>query len=248
MGDNGVVLVELSPFLRCTGTAMFNWKVNKHQLMHESFEFRLRTTDYPGIDDLFEAGWASRWADVVPDYWEFFPNEKPSWFARFAGRLGALKKPPVARVFVYGLLKSGGFYQRKILQDAKFVGSATTIRRMRLFVDANGAPQLVGDAEIGNQVRGEVFEITAETMVFLKRNKYIRKGLYRLEEIDVTMDGRQKMERVKCLVRNEESVVEDLDAVECIAEYQLGTSYNLIMDTLAKAQFYLGYTIANMDE
>jgi gamma-glutamylcyclotransferase (GGCT)/AIG2-like uncharacterized protein YtfP len=248
MGEHGVVLIELSPFLRCTGTALFNWKVNKHLLMHGPFEFRLRTTEYPGIDDLFEAGWGSRWNDVVPDYWDFFPSEAPNWFARLAGRFGAFKKLPVTRVFVYGLLKSGGFYHRKFLQNAKFVGSAVTIDRMRLFLDANGAPQLVEGAEMGNQVRGEVFEITTEAMVFFERNKYVRKGMYRFEEIEVRMDGRQNVERVKCLVRNLESVAEDADAVECITEYQAGTPYNSVMDTLAKAQFYLGYTIANMAE
>eukprot|EP00462_Mataza_sp_D1_P006260 CAMPEP_0175122826 /NCGR_PEP_ID=MMETSP0087-20121206/1919_1 /TAXON_ID=136419 /ORGANISM="Unknown Unknown, Strain D1" /LENGTH=540 /DNA_ID=CAMNT_0016404481 /DNA_START=30 /DNA_END=1650 /DNA_ORIENTATION=+ len=56
------MLVEISPFLPCTGPAMFSW-VTDIRVLHgeDPFEFRLNNTIRPQIEDLVEAQWEDRW-------------------------------------------------------------------------------------------------------------------------------------------------------------------------------------------
>ena len=89
-GEMEAVLIELSPFLRCTGPALFSWS-GDDELLHgrgkgkaeeeeevvqeegqregegkvsEFFEFRIRTESRPSLDHLIEANWEDRWENA----------------------------------------------------------------------------------------------------------------------------------------------------------------------------------------
>ena len=92
-GEMEAVLIELSPFLRCTGPALFNWD-GDDDLLHgrgkeveayvlegekeryvgegkvsEFFEFRIRTESRPSLEHLIETNWEERWENaegIVP--------------------------------------------------------------------------------------------------------------------------------------------------------------------------------------
>jgi gamma-glutamylcyclotransferase (GGCT)/AIG2-like uncharacterized protein YtfP len=65
-----VRLIEISPFLPCTGPALFNWKKDITQLTQGAeVEFRLKTVETPGLDDLIETNWIDRWSTSAPPFW-----------------------------------------------------------------------------------------------------------------------------------------------------------------------------------
>lgn len=71
-----VVLIEISPFLPCTGPALFKWSTDRALLENGPFEFRLQTTLHPNIDDLLEVNWDDRWRAEVPRYDTFYTLAK----------------------------------------------------------------------------------------------------------------------------------------------------------------------------
>lgn len=60
-----VIVIEMSPFLPCTGAALFNWTLDHDQLHNgDTLEFRLKETLRPELDDLLEMNWDLRWRDA----------------------------------------------------------------------------------------------------------------------------------------------------------------------------------------
>ena len=72
-----VTVIEISPFLPCTGAALFHWKNTKEVLENGPFEFRLNKTIHPQLDDIVEANWEDRWKGPCPKYWEYYKNKIP---------------------------------------------------------------------------------------------------------------------------------------------------------------------------
>ncbi|KAL6045761.1 Gamma-glutamylcyclotransferase family protein [Balamuthia mandrillaris] len=78
------VVIELSPFLPCTGPALFSWSRDA-DLLHgrcEQMEFRLKIEPLleSQLEDLVEMNWEVRWKEhaKLPKYWHFYPPLAPS--------------------------------------------------------------------------------------------------------------------------------------------------------------------------
>lgn len=82
------ILIEISPFLTCTGPALFNWRQDREvffgtfevhfQILENGpFEFRLNEKERPNFDELIESNWETRWNTVVQPYWNYFPPPEP---------------------------------------------------------------------------------------------------------------------------------------------------------------------------
>eukprot|EP00927_Polykrikos_kofoidii_P052155 TRINITY_DN4593_c0_g1_i1.p1 TRINITY_DN4593_c0_g1~~TRINITY_DN4593_c0_g1_i1.p1 ORF type:complete len:637 (+),score=90.33 TRINITY_DN4593_c0_g1_i1:31-1911(+) len=91
-----LVLVELSPFLRCTGAHCFRWQRDEDVAVLEGqrpFEFRLVIENPQGFDDMFARGWEQRWYsddDDFPPYWRLYESRSARVarrFQRFGGTL-----------------------------------------------------------------------------------------------------------------------------------------------------------------
>lgn len=67
-----ITLIELSPFLPCTGPALFKWGIDRQRFEQGPFEFRLQTTLHPHIDELLEVNWDDRWNNPVARYDTFY--------------------------------------------------------------------------------------------------------------------------------------------------------------------------------
>jgi hypothetical protein len=65
---NKCIVIEISPFLPCTGPALFNWKNDKHILENGPLEFRLSQTCRAGIEELIESNWEQRWKEKPPKF------------------------------------------------------------------------------------------------------------------------------------------------------------------------------------
>jgi hypothetical protein len=72
-----VIVVEISPFLNCTGPALFKWDKDGETLRNGPFSFRLNSFERPSLEEIVETNWELRWEQKVPNYWEFYGKAKP---------------------------------------------------------------------------------------------------------------------------------------------------------------------------
>lgn len=70
-----LVMIELSPFLRCTGAHCFRWSnAYDNAVLHgrRPFEFRLVQQTFPEYEALFQRGWTERWTADPPPFWAVY--------------------------------------------------------------------------------------------------------------------------------------------------------------------------------
>eukprot|EP01087_Luapelamoeba_hula_P011320 TRINITY_DN3064_c0_g1_i1.p1 TRINITY_DN3064_c0_g1~~TRINITY_DN3064_c0_g1_i1.p1 ORF type:complete len:541 (+),score=79.64 TRINITY_DN3064_c0_g1_i1:40-1662(+) len=206
-----VVVIEISPFRDCTGTALFKWAQNREQLTNGPFEFRLRETEYPNLSDLIEVNWEDRWLKNVDPYHHWYkyaqpieappPQQEPSssifsaWTRRLfgGGEAAASTSVPVATVdknkhllFFYGTLKRDFHWHAKFLFNAEYRGTAVSADLLPLVIGDCGVPYLLGDLPgQGKHVKGEVWCVNDETLLGLDEYEGINKGYYSRREIEV---------------------------------------------------------------
>lgn len=82
----------------------------------------------------------------------------------------------MARLFVYGTLKSG-HCRDHMLGGQRFVGTAVTADGYRLY-DLGPYPGLVADADAGG-VRGELYEVSPGRLALIDVEEGVPEGLYR---------------------------------------------------------------------
>ena len=109
---------------------------------------------------------------------------------------------PRERVFVYGTLKRG-FCNHALLDEAEFIGEATTVERFGFYLGADDyapevdeIPYLYRQPKAANEamaVHGEVWEISPATLWQLDRLEG-HPDWYRRESIQVQMNSEAHME------------------------------------------------------
>eukprot|EP00128_Syssomonas_multiformis_P015757 Colp12_sorted_trinity150504_noHs@22949 len=76
-----VKMIEISPFLPCTGSACFSWKKD-WELLHgrtsDEIIFRVNESARHGIDDLIEANWVDRWSREEPPFYDLYSKVIPA--------------------------------------------------------------------------------------------------------------------------------------------------------------------------
>lgn len=83
-----LVMVELSPFLRCTGAHCFRWSnPDDVDILEERrpFEFRLVQEVSPHFQEMFHQGWEEGWNDAAVDsapYWKCYQPSSQRYFFR----------------------------------------------------------------------------------------------------------------------------------------------------------------------
>lgn len=70
---DSMVVIELSPFLPCTGAALFSWMFDRKILENGPLEFRIKESHHHlELNSLIEANWENRWMEIASKYWEFY--------------------------------------------------------------------------------------------------------------------------------------------------------------------------------
>eukprot|EP00931_Biecheleriopsis_adriatica_P052593 TRINITY_DN30622_c0_g1_i1.p1 TRINITY_DN30622_c0_g1~~TRINITY_DN30622_c0_g1_i1.p1 ORF type:complete len:349 (-),score=31.10 TRINITY_DN30622_c0_g1_i1:165-1211(-) len=96
-------MLELSPFLRCTGAHCFRWTVPEDLDVLEgrkSFQFRLVQKSSPQFEEMFCSGWEERWyRESPPAFWEWYQTPAERCLSRLRQRWQGLqvgfRKPPL---------------------------------------------------------------------------------------------------------------------------------------------------------
>ena len=196
------IMIEISPFLPCTGPALFHWKNDKELLENGPLEFRINTRERPDIDELIQSNWVQRWATPSPKYYELFDKvEEQGKFQEnsnknFLSSLLHNAKKLVSKqekeqeifhyLFFYGTLKRNFHWNQKFLSQSEFIMEVTTVDVFPLVIGQCGVPYLLGDLPgQGKCVRGEVWKVNSETLLGLDEYEGITKGYYCRKTIKV---------------------------------------------------------------
>ncbi|KAL0476368.1 gamma-glutamylcyclotransferase [Acrasis kona] len=185
-----IVMIELSPFRTCTGTAMFSWSQDQDQLHNGPLEFRIKTEMHPYIKELVEVNWEDRWNAHVERYDSIYHKYQEtttwmSWLLSFFYRKTTIKDN---FIFVYGTLKKGFHWHDKFLSTATFVGRATSVNKQALVVDDFGVPHLL-NVKGGESISGEVWRVDEEALSGLDDYEGVNKEYYSREPIEVRLDN-----------------------------------------------------------
>jgi len=128
------VLIELSPFFHCTGSALFNWQRDAQLLRDGPYSLRLKNASdvHPQMSELILCNWSSRWPlqdattlVFAPPFTQILeqaqqqPQQQPVFglpvfglaaetiSGAISSLFGALVQPSKQLLFVYGTLKRG---------------------------------------------------------------------------------------------------------------------------------------------
>eukprot|EP00026_Physarum_polycephalum_P005786 Phypoly_transcript_05824.p1 GENE.Phypoly_transcript_05824~~Phypoly_transcript_05824.p1 ORF type:complete len:588 (+),score=94.49 Phypoly_transcript_05824:110-1765(+) len=245
-----VMVVEISPFLNCTGPALFKWDRDGDLLRNGPFEFRLNSFVRPHLEEIVETNWELRWTEKVPPYWEFYDKAKPDEggsnskgaLTHFFKKLTTGPDASKYLLFVYGTLREGYHWNSKFLSTCRKVCDAKTDEKYPLVVGKSCVPYLLGDLpNTGHQIIGEVWEVDEVSLQNLDEYEGIGKGYYSRRTIPVTSkNGKQKL-HADVYFKTESSP--ELRASPFLPEYSLDfhlKNYNAIMHIMVKQQLYMG--------
>jgi hypothetical protein len=132
--DDSFLLIELSPFFPCTGSALFNWQSDALLLRNGPYSLRLKQASdvHPQMNELILCNWSSRWSlqDAstlvpVPPFTQVLRDSQPTTAFSFVNSVSksvfslfdALFQPSKRLLFVYGTLKRGFHWNSKYLSE-----------------------------------------------------------------------------------------------------------------------------------
>ena len=75
------------------------------------------------------------------------------------------------------------------LTDSKFLGTASTVQRLPLFLDAYRIPYLVDLPDTGHPISGEIYHVTRDVLADLDLLEGVAQGRYHRREITVKPIG-----------------------------------------------------------
>jgi len=244
-----VIVVEISPFLNCTGPALFKWDKDGELMRNGPFEFRLNSYERPHLEEIVETNWDLRWTQKVPNYWEFYDKAKPDEGAgsgisgtitQFFKKLTTTENKHL--LFVYGTLREGYHWNSKFLSTCKKVCDAKTEEKYPLVVGKSCVPYLLGDIpDTGHQIIGEVWEVDDVSLQNLDEYEGIGKGYYCRRSIPVK--SRNGNERLQASAYFKTESTPELRNAPYLEEYSHDfhmKNYNAIMHIMVKQQLYMG--------
>lgn len=246
------ILIEVSPFLPCTGPALFHWKNDKEQLRNGPLEFRLNEVERSDLDQLLESNWELRWETPMETYNVLLNKVKSSFFNFFIRNFLELNKMGnfstffeglflEKYLFFYGTLKKGFHWNQKFLSHSELIGTAKTVDMFPLVVGQSGVPYLLGDLPgKGKNIIGEVWKVNEETLLGLDEYEGVSKGYYCRKTIKVLLNSKEM--EVDVYFKTESS--EELRNSEYFEEYTLKyhlEHYKAIRHIQVKQLAYLNY-------
>lgn len=187
--NDSIILIELSPFLECTGASMFRWQKDSNELCYGDGKLKVAVNEYPHIDDLANQ-WEERWHDI-PDFKKNYVKE--TWKDWFFRHLKSFQQNENIFLFVGSLLKKGFWWNKKYLSYSTFVCNGTLYGHS-ILIDKNGMGWIVH----GNKMEGEIWKVNYND---LKDIEYFYGFCQKVEVTIETEKGEYK--NVTCFIRTD---------------------------------------------
>eukprot|EP01126_Amoeba_proteus_P051456 TRINITY_DN6143_c0_g1_i7.p2 TRINITY_DN6143_c0_g1~~TRINITY_DN6143_c0_g1_i7.p2 ORF type:complete len:231 (+),score=52.85 TRINITY_DN6143_c0_g1_i7:1524-2216(+) len=86
-------------------------------------------------------------------------------------------------IFFYGTLKRGFHWNAKYLYSSQFVCQAKTCEKFPLVIGQCGVPYVLDERGKGNQIVGEIWRVSDETLQAMDEYEGLRKGYYSRKQI-----------------------------------------------------------------
>lgn len=240
------ILVELSPFRRCTGPALFSWDELDTLPDGQRAVLRWRQQPHPQLAEMMEVWMHTNLRTALPPVPYF---EHCTQRAGFLQRLWAAAWPPAPAtpptqrseaLFVYGTLKQGMHWHSKYMDGAQLVGPAST-RAVRLVLGECGVPYALPAANASDVARGELFLVAPESLALLDEYEGVAKGHYERRCIQCTVDGAADATTASVYCASAQ-LIPQLAALAPIPEYTLElhrAQYKAVAHIEVKQRIYL---------
>ena len=247
---NASVLIELSPFRTCTGTALFKWTRDREVLTGKKpFEFRIREEPLKSMPDMVDAWKYSVFEARAPPvpYFEIGVWSKLwlSWkrylFSDIWGSL--MNSEDTHYMFVYGTLKRGFHWNSKYMSECTFVCNAKTLDAVPLFVGESGVPYLYAhESGKGLNVCGEIWAVhSKDQLKALDDYEGVGKGHYVRVDIDVIDESGKLWKNVQVYSPNPKFANAFEMDQECLSNYSYSmhkSKYKPILHIEVKQRLY----------
>lgn len=224
--NNSIIMIELSPFLECTGASMYRWYLDSHELCFGKGRLKVAVKEFPEVDDLAEQ-WEKQWHDI-PDFKQYYAKESwKDWIFRILNSTILPKKDNTSYLFVGSLLKKGFWWNKKYLTYAHFVDSGK-LKGYCLLIDQNGMGWIIK----GTEMEGELWLVNDDD---LRDIEYFY-GF--CQKVEVTIETKTKVyNNVVCFIRKDLS--QDDRQISMIYSLENQNDYNSIGHSISLQEKYM---------
>lgn len=194
---NDIKLIELSPFLPCTGAGLYRWEsdldlLKGSQLPQVQFKVKRKDEIHPQLSELIEINWDLRWETEVKPYTYYYEISSDN-------ESSIVKPIGEHYLFFYGTLKRKFQWQQKYLSTrlgANFESEVVTKEKFPLVVGDCGVPYLLYRHKgQGYNIKGELWKVSSSCLKNLDEYEGISKQYYTRELITVKLGEEQVAER-----------------------------------------------------
>ena len=159
--NGNVILIEISPFLQCTGASCYRWYLNLDELKNGNGKLKVKNEEYPNIEILTQE-WEERFKMEDVKYYDFYVKE--SFSNKFMNLLSYFfnkeKNENYYFLFVGSVLKNGFYWNKKFLSGSFFYDEGFC-NGIDIVVDESG----MGYFCKGNKVKGEIWKVNEDDLI-----------------------------------------------------------------------------------
>ena len=157
-----VILIEISPFLQCTGASCYRWYLHLDELKNGNGKLKVKTEEYPNVYVLTDE-WEERFKGKDDKYYDFYVKESLS--NKFFNLFNFIFNNDNNNdrnyfLFVGSVLKNGFYWNKKFLNQNSFYDEGTC-NGIEIIVDESG----MGYFSKGNKIKGEIWKVNEDELI-----------------------------------------------------------------------------------
>ena len=159
--NGNVILIELSPFLQCTGASCYRWFLHMDELKNGNGKLKVKTEEYPNVVYLTD-DWEQRFKSDDVKYYDFYVKESlSSKFNNFFSYFFSKEEDDhIYYLFVGSVLKKGFYWNKKFLKENYFYDEGIC-NGIEIIVDESG----MGFFSKGDKVKGEIWKVSEDELI-----------------------------------------------------------------------------------
>ena len=153
--NGNIILIEISPFLKSTGSCCFRWDKDEKELKSGNGKLKIKTEIHKNLDFFIEE-WEKEWKNNIK-YDFYFKESILSSLSNLWNNLWS-EKIEFFYLFVGSVLKKGFYWNKKFL---KYFFDEGEVNGLELFVDKSG----MGWIGKGKKIKGEIWKVSKDELI-----------------------------------------------------------------------------------
>jgi hypothetical protein len=159
--EKDVILIELSPFMRCTGASCYRWEKDSKEMMNGNGKLKVNLVKDRNDIDYLTKNWIKKFNYDDDFYDEFYVIVNESWsgmFWRYLWNIGLYKeKIEYYYILIVSVLKKGFFWNYKYFDENCELIENVCVEDLKINVDKNGMGWI--EEEKGKKLKGEIWKV-----------------------------------------------------------------------------------------